>query len=104
MPTLDERVAAVEINLIELSVGLRELKAGQLRAADQVRVVGVEQREAVRVEGERVTKELLAQSQQILKLATAFATFQGQVTKWAAAGTLIGAVMLFVAVRVLGLG
>jgi hypothetical protein len=104
MQTLDERVDALEVGLLEMNEALRDLKAGQLRAADQIRIVGEEQSKAVRDEGARVTEELLAQSQAILKVSQAMTTLQGQVQKWTAAGSLVGAVMLFIAVRILGLG
>lgn len=104
MPTLNERVDALEISMMELIQGVVDLKKGQLRAAEQIQKVGLEQREAIRVEGERVTRELLEQSAAILRVAQGLSTLQGQISKWAAGGSLLGAVLLFIAVRALGLG
>lgn len=60
------------------------------------------QREALRAEGERVAQQFADQTATILAVSQALNTVQANLSKWAAGGALVGAVMLFIAVRALG--
>lgn len=60
------------------------------------------QREALREEGQRVAQQFADQTATILAISTALNSVQANLSKWAAGGALVGAVMLFIAVRALG--
>lgn len=61
------------------------------------------QRVAVREEGIRVAEQFAAQGATILAISSALNTVQANISKWAAGGALVGSVLLFIAVRGLGL-
>lgn len=93
--TVDERLDALE-------AAVARIEQGQADARLQLQAEGERQLEAVRVEGENVARQFTAQGAALLHLATTLNTLQAQVSKWAAGGSLAGAVILFIAVRALG--
>lgn len=113
MASLSERVDAMEITLMELAAGLKELRAGQLRAAQMVEYAARTERDLIKataaqakidlqLEADRVSKEFAKQNEQLLSLATSLLTFRTEVSRWGALAALLGAVALFIAVRALG--
>lgn len=95
MPTTEERVDALEAAQHEIRLELMNQTAVITQA-------GATQLAAIHTEGQRVTTELLAVNAAVVKISQGLLTLQAQVTKWAAAGSLAGAVILFIAVRALG--
>lgn len=115
MPTLTERMAVVETGMADLCTQLEHIRIGQLHAAEQVhREAEAEKalilrtaetaRSELHAEAARVAKEIAKQNAALVALATSVLKMREEVSKWAAGGSLLGAVMLFIAVRVLGLG
>lgn len=100
--SLEARLDAYErlLSTVHLSVG--EVREAQKVAAAELRAEGAQQREAIRAEADRVTGELLKQAQSILSIAETLNKLQSNVSRYAAGGSLAGAVVLFIAVRALG--
>lgn len=93
--TTDERLDALEAAVLRI-------EQGQHDARVLVEKEGALQREAVRAEGQAVAQQFTEQGAALLHLSTTLNTLQAQVSKWAAGGSLAGAVILFIAVRALG--
>lgn len=93
--TTDERLDALE-------AAIKRIEQGQHEARALVEHEGALQREAVRMEGEAVKKQFTEQGAALLHLSTTLNTLQAQISKYAAGGMLISAVILFIAVRALG--
>lgn len=95
MATIEERVTALEEAYAEVTTALAT-------QTESIAREGLQQREAIRLEGARVTDRIAGVNEAVVKVSTGLLTLQQQVTKWAAAGSLAGAVVLFIAVRALG--
>lgn len=95
MGSIEERVTALERAVGEVNRALHDQTSAIVLAGEQ-------QRAAIKEEGQRVTEEIGKVNAAVVKVSTAMLTLQQQVTKWAAAGSLAGAVVLFIAVRALG--
>lgn len=97
--TTDDRLDALE-------AAVARIEAGQVEAVElvraEVRAEGEKQREAIATAGTEATRQLGEVNAAVVKVSCALVTLQQQVTKWAAAGSLAGAVVLFIAVRALG--
>lgn len=108
MPTLttDERLDALEAAVLRIEQGQKDAATLiDTRAAEAAAIVKAEaeaQREAVRVEGARVAEQFSTQGAALLQLSQTLNTVQARIGQWAAAGALLGAVLLFIAVRALG--
>lgn len=107
--TTDDRLAAVEADVASIKTALNLLTTGQAEAREEVRLEGVAQRklisDAAQVASDRLAEQtatLTTQTATILSLSTTLNAVQANIQKWAAGGALLGAVLLFIAVRALG--
>lgn len=94
--TTDERLSAVETAVQEVKAAVEGLTSGQ---ADAERRAD----ERARAAAEAVAAEFKTANAAILGLSTTLNNVQNRVSQWAAGGSLVGAVILFIAVRALGL-
>lgn len=97
--TDDERLAAVEAAVAEIRQALAD---GQDAIRAEIKAEGEAQRLAVAAEGARVTGLLATQTEQMLGLSQALNAVSSSISRWGAAACLLGAVILFIAVRALG--
>lgn len=113
MATVEERLHEHDVILAEVQAQLAQLLQGQSNAAelierraDQAAAVVREeaetQRAAIQRAAEDAKRDIGDVNAAVVKVSTGLLTLQQQVTKWAAAGSLAGAVVLFIAVRALG--
>jgi capsule polysaccharide export protein KpsE/RkpR len=101
--TLEERVAILEEHLTRVEAQLDEIIHGQGAAAEQIVTLASDQAAALKAEAERVREQMLEQSQAILGVSTSMVKLQQAIQKWAAAGTLAGAVLLYIIAKAAGL-
>lgn len=101
--TLEERVAELEEHLIRVETQLDEIIHGQGAAAEQLISLANDQATALKAEAERVREEMLKQSQAILGVSSSMIKLQQAIQRWAAAGTLAGAVLLYIVSKAAGL-
>jgi hypothetical protein len=111
--TVAERLDAHDAILATVQEQLEALLGGQADAAslierranearEHLRVEAESQRQAVVAAGQAAQDEIANVNKAVVQIATNMITLQQQVTKWAAAASLAGAVVLFIAVRALG--
>jgi 1-aminocyclopropane-1-carboxylate deaminase/D-cysteine desulfhydrase-like pyridoxal-dependent ACC family enzyme len=110
---LEARLDAYERHLNELGLTVGEIRQAQRDATELVAKSAKEareliqreaaaQREIIKAEGDRMTQGMLEQTEHILAVSQSLVRLQQQVSKYAAGGSLAGAVVLFIAVRALG--
>lgn len=97
--TVDDRLDALEAAVARIETGQAQAAAAVLA---EVRAEGEKQRKAITDAGHEAAVQIGKVNAAVITVSTGLLTLQQQVTKWAAAGSLAGAVVLFIAVRALG--
>lgn len=89
--SLDDRMDHVEERLAAVHTEVRGLRDAQDETTRELS------------ELKPLVGELAAQSTALVTISASMVRLREEVTKWAAAGALVGSVMLFIAVRALGI-
>lgn len=98
-----KRLDTMEIAVAELQTELAAIRAGQTEHTAHLAAVAEMHAQQLGVEAEKLRESIATQSQSILAVSQAMIHLQQAVQKWAAAGTLGGAVVLYIIAKVAGL-
>lgn len=109
-PSLEERVASLEEAIKRLEVAVEciqsdcsEVLRTQSEGKKALLDSQAESRRALQKEGAAIRKDLLEQSAAVLAVSQSMIKLQTSIGRWGAAGTLAGAVLLYIITRVAGL-
>lgn len=102
-PELELRMAALEKAVHKIQSDCSDVLAGQDRATHELQRVADEAKAELKAEAASVREELSSQTASILVVSQSMIKLQEGLQKWAAAGTLGGAVVFFILAKVAGL-
>lgn len=100
--TTDDRLAAVEADVSQIKAAVEQLSSGQTAARAEVRAEGEIQRHLIAAAAADAATKFATQNASLLQLSQTVNRVQTNIQQWAAGGALLGAVLLFIAVRALG--
>lgn len=103
LTALEQRVAALERHIKQMLQVCEDLRREQGVAAAAVLAAAEVAKESLRTEAESVREQLRKQSEAVLAISQALIKLQQTIQRYGAAGTLAGAVALYIIAKVAGL-
>lgn len=98
-----ERLEMIEKEMALLRKDFISIMSIQTTAVEAIKVTAEEQKEELRKEAQKVTEQLLKQASDMQGVSIAMISLQKNISKYAAAGTLACAVLLYILAKAAGL-